>query len=76
MGLISELTLNNDNKVEIMYSDCSGDACLARRSKTGMRLENRVHREVQISLRVASGRENWDTEVEGHGSRKQSNGGR
>ena len=24
-GLISELTLNNDNKVESMYSDCSGD---------------------------------------------------
>ena len=31
------------------------DACLARRSKTGMRVENWVQRAVQISLRVMGG---------------------
>ena len=32
------------------------DACLARNSKTGMRMENWVRRSVQISLGVAVGR--------------------
>ena len=49
------------------------DACLDRRSKTGMRVENKVRRAVQISLRVADGRGIRDMESEGGGSRKQSN---
>ena len=32
------------------------DYCLARWSKTGMRVENRVQRAVQLSIRVAYGR--------------------
>ena len=51
------------------------DACLARQSKTGMRVENRVQRAVQLSQRVADGRGGRDTEGEGGGSRKNSNGG-
>ena len=34
------------------------EACLFRQSNTGTREENRVLREVQISLGVADGREN------------------
>ena len=51
------------------------DACLDRRSKTVMRVENRLIRAVQISLSVKDGSEGWDTEGEGVGSRKHSNGG-
>ena len=51
------------------------DACLDRRSKTVMRVENRLIRAVQISLSVKDEREGWDTEGEGGGSRKHSNGG-
>ena len=51
------------------------DACLVRRSKTGMRVENRVQRAVNIRQRVEDGRGIQDTEGEGEGSRKQSNGG-
>ena len=40
-----------------------------------MRVKNRVQRVVQLSLRVAEGRGIQDTEGEGEGSRKQSNGG-
>ena len=40
-----------------------------------LRAENRVQRAVQLSLRVADGRGGRDTEDEGDGSRKQSNGG-
>ena len=51
------------------------DACLARHSKTRMRVQNWVERVVQLSLRVADGREGRDMEGEGDGSRKQSIGG-
>ena len=51
------------------------DTCLARRSKTGIRVENWVQRAVQISLRVVDGRGGRYKEGEGDGSRKQSNGG-
>ena len=51
------------------------DACLARRPKTGMRVENRVQRAAKISLRVADGRGGQDTEGEGGLPRKKSNGG-
>ena len=37
--------------------------------------ENRARRVVQLSLRVTDGRGSRDTEGEGDGSRKQSNGG-
>ena len=46
------------------------DACLARRSKTGMRVENWVRRVVQLSLRDRRGGGGRDTEGEGDGSRK------
>ena len=46
------------------------DACLARQSNTGMRVENWVQRAVQISFMVADGRGGQDTEGEGDGSRK------
>ena len=49
------------------------DACLARRSKTIIRVENRVQRAVQLSLRVADGMGGRYTEDEGGGSRKQLN---
>ena len=52
------------------------DDCLARRSKTKMRLENRVQRAVYISQRVEDGRGGRYTEGEGGRSRKQSNGGK
>ena len=48
---------------------------LSRRSKTGMRVESRVRRAVQISLRVADGRGVQDAEGEGGGSIKLLNGG-
>ena len=51
------------------------DACLARLSKTGMRVENWVKRAVQIHQRVVDGRGSRDTEGEGEGPRKQSNSG-
>ena len=51
------------------------DTCLARRSKTGTRVGNRVQRAVQLSQRVADGRGSRDTEGEGEGSRKQLNRG-
>ena len=51
------------------------DACLVRRSKTGMRVEIWVQRAVQLSLRVTDGRRSRDTEGEGDVSRKQANGG-
>ena len=50
------------------------DACLARQSKNGMRMENRVQRAVQLSQRVVDGRGGWDMDSEGGGSRKKSNG--
>ena len=50
-------------------------ACLARRSKTGIRVENWVQRAVQISLRVVDGRGGRYKEGEGDGSRKQLNDG-
>ena len=40
-----------------------------------MRVENRVRRVGHLNLRVADGRGTWDTDVEGGGSRKQSNVG-
>ena len=51
------------------------EACLARRSKTGTRKDNRVQRVVQLSLGVVDGRGVQYMEGEGDGSRKQSNGG-
>ena len=39
--------------------------CLARQSKTGTREENRVRREVQLSIGVADGRGSQYTEGEG-----------
>ena len=51
------------------------EACLSRRSNTGMRGENWVQRAVQISLRVANGRGIQYTDDERDGSIKQSNGG-
>ena len=51
------------------------DACLASQSKNGMKVKNRVQREVELSLRVADGRGGWDTEGEGDRSIKQLNGG-
>ena len=51
------------------------DACLVRRPKTGMRVENWLRRAVQISLRVEDGMGSRETEGEGDGSRKKSNGG-
>ena len=51
------------------------DICLVTRSKTGIRVENRVQRGVQISLRVADRRGGWYTEFEGGGYRKQSSSG-
>ena len=51
------------------------DACLARRSNTGMRVENWVQRVVQLSLKVADGRGIRDTEGEGGRSRKLLNDG-
>ena len=48
---------------------------MARRSKTGMREENRVKRAVQLSLRVADGRRSQYTKGEEGGSIKQSKGG-
>ena len=51
------------------------EACLARKSKTGTREDNRVQRTVQLSVRVADGRKSQYTESEGDGSRKHSNSG-
>ena len=51
------------------------DICSARRSKTEIRVDNWVQREVQLSLRVADGMGSSDTEGEGEGYRKQSNSG-
>ena len=51
------------------------EACLARRSNTGMRGYNKVQRTAQISLGVADGRVCQFTEGEGDGSIKQSNSG-
>ena len=49
------------------------EACLDRLSKTGTRVENRVQRAVQLSLRVAYGRDGFITRrVKGGGSIKQS----
>ena len=47
------------------------DACLARRSKTGMRVKNQVRRVVNISIRVADGRGSQYKEGDGDGFRKQ-----
>ena len=52
------------------------DTCLDRRSNTGMRVENRLQRAVQLSIRMADGRGGWDTEDEGGGSRKSITVGR
>ena len=52
------------------------DTFLARRSKTGMRVENRVQRAVRLSLRVADGRGSQETEGEGYGSKIKLNGGK
>ena len=41
------------------------EACLSRSSNTGTRVENRVQRAVQLSLRVADGRVSQYTEGEG-----------
>ena len=51
------------------------DTCLARRSKTGIRVGNWVQRAVQISLRVVHGMGGRYKEGEGGGSRKHLNGG-
>ena len=54
----------------VQYGQCRPAgmyACLVRRPKTGIRVENRVRRAVQISIRVADGRGSWDTEGEGGG---------
>ena len=50
------------------------EACLARKSKTVTREDNRVQRTVQLSVRVADGRKSQYTESEGDGSRKQPKG--
>ena len=46
------------------------EAYLARQSKTGTKLENRVQRVVHLSLRVEDGRGSQYTEGEGDGYRK------
>ena len=46
------------------------DTCLARRSKTGIRVRKLLQRAVHISQSVVDGRGSWDTEGEGGGSRK------
>ena len=51
------------------------DAFLDRRSKPKLSVLNWVGIAVHISLRVAYWSGSWDTEGEGGGSRKQSNGG-
>ena len=51
------------------------DTCLDRPSNTGIRVENWVQRSVHLSIRVEDVRGFQDTEGEGGGSIKQSNGG-
>ena len=51
------------------------EACLDRQSKTRTRVENRVQRVVQLSLRVADGRGSQYKKGEGDGYRKQLNDG-
>ena len=51
------------------------DACFARRSNTGTRVENWLQRAVQVSLRVTDGRGSRDTEGGGEGYIKQLNSG-
>ena len=48
------------------------DACLSRRPKTGIRVENWLQRSVHFSIRVEDLRGFRDTEGEGGGSIKQS----
>ena len=50
------------------------DASLARRSKTRTRMENWVQIAVQLGQRMLDGRGSRETEGEGEGYRKQSNG--